>query len=163
MGWPLFWTSLDTEVKCHYDSWHEAQQRTQTSPKDFQGGIVRNVWWDIDPSTTSQGRQSNQQRYNQCDDSLPVVPCENSLLDRELGAGECKTSNLQDLRGHIQAEADTQVEAVWQAGLPKGKREEIGRIAVGVKNRVDRLRCLGNGQVPAVAALAWRTLSNLIP
>jgi hypothetical protein len=163
MGWPLFWTSLDTEVKCHYDSWHEAQQRTQTSPKDFQGGIVRNVWWDIDPSTASQGRQPNQQQYNQCDDSLPVVPCENSLLDRELGAGECKTSNLQDLRGHIQAEADTQIEAVRQAGLPKGKREEIGRIAVGVKNRVDRLRCLGNGQVPAVAALAWRTLNALIP
>jgi hypothetical protein len=26
--------------------------------------------------------------------------------------------------------------------------------------RVDRLRCLGNGQVPAVAALAWRILSS---
>lgn len=160
MGWPLFWTSLDTEVKYHYDSWHEAQQRTQTSPKDFQGGIVRNVWWDIDPSTASQGRQPNQQRYDQCDDSLPAVPCENSLLDRELGAGECKTSNLQDLRRHIQAEADTQIEAVRQAGLPKGKREEIGRIAVGVKNRADRLAAIGNGQVPAVVKLAWETLTK---
>ena len=162
MGWPLFWTSLDTEVKYHYDSWHEAQQRTQTSPKDFQGGIVRNVWWDIDPSTASQGRQPNQQRYDQCDDSLPAVPCENSLLDRELGAGECKTSNLQDLRRHIQAEADTQIEAVRQAGLPKGKREEIGRIAVGVKNRADRLAAIGNGQVPAVVKLAWETLGPAV-
>jgi hypothetical protein len=24
--------------------------------------------------------------------------------------------------------------------------------------RVDRLRCIGNGQIPAVAALAWQTL-----
>tara|TARA_R110000803_G_scaffold100749_1_gene168807 strand:- start:157 stop:609 length:453 start_codon:yes stop_codon:yes gene_type:complete len=30
----------------------------------------------------------------------------------------------------------------------------------GVAARVDRLRCIGNGQVPAVAALAWKTLSD---
>jgi DNA (cytosine-5)-methyltransferase 1 len=32
----------------------------------------------------------------------------------------------------------------------------------GVAARVDRLRCLGNGQVPAVAALAWRVLGERI-
>ena len=37
----------------------------------------------------------------------------------------------------------------------------MGRVAHGVASRVDRLACLGNGQVPAVAALAWRTLSGL--
>jgi len=36
----------------------------------------------------------------------------------------------------------------------------LGRVADGVANRVDRLRCIGNGQVPAVAALAWRILSG---
>lgn len=34
----------------------------------------------------------------------------------------------------------------------------VGRVAHGVAHRVDRLRCIGNGQVPAVAALAWREL-----
>lgn len=34
------------------------------------------------------------------------------------------------------------------------------RVASGVDNRVDRLAALGNGQVPAVAALAWRILSE---
>ena len=38
----------------------------------------------------------------------------------------------------------------WEDGVP--------RVATGVKHRVDRLRCIGNGQVPACAALAWRTL-----
>ena len=38
----------------------------------------------------------------------------------------------------------------WEDGVP--------RVATGVKHRVDRLKCLGNGQVPACAALAWRTL-----
>jgi DNA (cytosine-5)-methyltransferase 1 len=34
----------------------------------------------------------------------------------------------------------------------------LGRLANGVANRVDRLRCLGNGQVPAVVRLAWHLL-----
>jgi hypothetical protein len=29
-----------------------------------------------------------------------------------------------------------------------------------VAARVDRLRCIGNGQVPAVAALAWDLLTR---
>jgi DNA (cytosine-5)-methyltransferase 1 len=41
----------------------------------------------------------------------------------------------------------------WWATEP-----DVGRVAHGVAARVDRLRCLGNGQVPAVAAAAWRML-----
>jgi DNA (cytosine-5)-methyltransferase 1 len=36
----------------------------------------------------------------------------------------------------------------------------LGRVADGVANRVDRLKAIGNGQVPAVAALAWRLLAQ---
>lgn len=35
---------------------------------------------------------------------------------------------------------------------------EVGRVAHGVAARVDRLKALGNGQVPAVVRLAWETL-----
>ena len=34
----------------------------------------------------------------------------------------------------------------------------LGRVANGMANRVDRLRAIGNGQVPQCAALAWRIL-----
>jgi DNA (cytosine-5)-methyltransferase 1 len=37
---------------------------------------------------------------------------------------------------------------------------DVGRVAHGVAARVDRLKAIGNGQVPAVAALAWRILNN---
>ncbi len=36
----------------------------------------------------------------------------------------------------------------------------VGRVAHGVARRVDRLRALGNGQVPAVVKLAWESLVN---
>ncbi len=35
----------------------------------------------------------------------------------------------------------------------------LGRVANGVADRVDRLRAIGNGQVPAVVELAWEALT----
>jgi DNA (cytosine-5)-methyltransferase 1 len=43
----------------------------------------------------------------------------------------------------------------WWAAEPG-----MGRMAHGVANRVDRLRCIGNGQVPAVVELAWKILTK---
>ena len=37
---------------------------------------------------------------------------------------------------------------------------DVGRVVNGLAARVDRLKALGNGQVPAVAALAWRILTQ---
>jgi DNA (cytosine-5)-methyltransferase 1 len=34
----------------------------------------------------------------------------------------------------------------------------VGRVADGVAARVDRLKAIGNGQVPAVVRLAWNTI-----
>ncbi len=42
----------------------------------------------------------------------------------------------------------------WWAAEP-----DVGRMAHGVAARVDRLTAIGNGQVPAVAKLAWETLT----
>ena len=36
---------------------------------------------------------------------------------------------------------------------------DVGRVAYGMAARIQRLRALGNGQVPAVAALAWQLLT----
>ena len=48
---------------------------------------------------------------------------------------------------------------------PSSKRQsrwpvepDVGRVANGVAFRVDRLRAIGNGQVPAVVRAAWKTL-----
>lgn len=37
---------------------------------------------------------------------------------------------------------------------------EVPRVATGIKNRVGRLKAVGNGQVPQVAAMAWRILNK---
>jgi DNA (cytosine-5)-methyltransferase 1 len=40
-----------------------------------------------------------------------------------------------------------------------GTEPDVGRVADGVAARVDRLRCLGNGQVPQAMCMAWEILS----
>jgi len=38
----------------------------------------------------------------------------------------------------------------------------VPRVATGIAKRADRLKCIGNGQVPAAAVLAWTTLYERI-
>lgn len=45
--------------------------------------------------------------------------------------------------------------SAWWATEPR-----VGRVAHGVADRVDRLKAIGNGQVPAVAESAWRSLAE---
>ncbi|WP_061235857.1 DNA cytosine methyltransferase [Leptospira weilii] len=45
----------------------------------------------------------------------------------------------------------------WWATEPN-----VGRVAHGVASRVDRLRAIGNGQVPMVAKVAWNILSSIM-
>ena len=49
---------------------------------------------------------------------------------------------------------------VPNGGARWGSESGLVRVADGVANRVERLHALGNGQVPQVAALAWRVLSE---
>jgi DNA (cytosine-5)-methyltransferase 1 len=72
---------------------------------------------------------------------------------------------------------DKQTQEAWQVvgkqlgrsdgvSLREGLREWVEAesgvcgVANGVAHRVDRLKAIGNGQVPAVAALAWKILTN---
>jgi len=44
--------------------------------------------------------------------------------------------------------------------VPRTTERNLGRVADGVAARVDRLKSIGNGQVPLCAATAWRILSQ---
>jgi DNA (cytosine-5)-methyltransferase 1 len=53
-----------------------------------------------------------------------------------------------------------QSSAWWGQDPAEIPESGVGRVADGVASRVDRLKAIGNGQVPQVAALAWRILSE---
>ncbi len=58
----------------------------------------------------------------------------------------------------LRAVCDSASGVRWWSAEP-----DVVRVVHGVASRVDRVRCLGNGQVPAVVRLAWRTLTGGAP
>ena len=51
-----------------------------------------------------------------------------------------------------------------QVAINTGNKQAIiPRVATGIKSRADRLKAIGNGQVPQVAAMAWNILNQPKP
>lgn len=78
-------------------------------------------------------------------------------------------SSNERLQGHrnerINDESIEQKRLTWSSvigGCRNWWKTEpnVGRVADGVVARVDRLKAIGNGQVPLCAATAWRILSE---
>jgi len=138
---------------------HEKEQRTQSGAETNQSENMRNVWWDKDPAETSQGWGCHEQCERQSDCPLSEVPHDSPHAQRYMGQGQSEAGNLQDMRNDIPTETGQAGEVVREARMHEGERATISRVAVGVKNRVDRLKAIGNGQVPAVASLAWEILT----
>lgn len=79
----------------------------------------------------------------------------------EMGGGMCL---LQKAIHSHKGETNHLLAFLWeQARMGKTLWEvepPIPRVAKGIPKRADRLRCIGNGQVPAAMVLAWRLLTQ---
>ncbi len=110
--------------------------RQEGFPDKFEyGSLVDRIpsidWWETDPAEISNTKQSRSQTKK------------DKLLLEAAGEGELRTE-----QSGIDAGANWPVES------------QLGRVAHGVADRVDRLKAIGNGQVPAVAAIAFSILSE---
>jgi len=72
-------------------------------------------------------------------------------------------SQLADTSSRRYEPQEKQIRTGWDGFKHKSWWEaepNVGRVADGVASRVDRLKAIGNGQVPLCAATAWRILSE---
>lgn len=97
-----------------------------------------------------QGGEQDQRR-RPCDCRVEVAHANRERLQKQHTAAE-----PDQARQHSGCVAEIG-RAEWWATEPR-----VGRVAHGVASRVDRLRCLGNGQVPRCAAEAWSRLLTRI-
>ena len=78
---------------------------------------------------------------------------------RQQGIAQCdlgtQAGQQAPQRGDAIGQGLSRTAADWWATEP-----DVGRVAHGVASRVDRLKAIGNGQVPIVAASAWRILEE---
>lgn len=76
------------------------------------------------------------------------------------------TDLSHDQGGRLPQRSDTQStesdahRSWWGSDPAENPKSGVGRMANGVSYRLDRLKALGNAQVPAVAATAWRILND---
>ena len=76
---------------------------------------------------------------------------------RHGGSDVADTNGVRELQPQgSEARSSGGIAGEWWATEP-----DVGRVAHGVAARVDRLRAIGNGQVPAVVRLAWDLLKPM--
>ena len=123
---------------------------------------MHNMWWDKDPSETPYRPQSYEQQYGKHNGVVSSVSQNGTREQRRLGQGKSKSGNMHNMREGIPTEKkQAEGEAIMrEQELLVGNGETIGRTAMGVVARVERLEALGNGQVPHAMALAWETLGG---
>jgi hypothetical protein len=155
MNWPIKWSDLNGFNKQEFQRWQEASAEAIQS-----AGQVRTMWWDSDPSQTPLGQQPVEQPKQQHSNSLPEMSwdasCERKMERSQQG------SDLSLLR------KDFYIQEAERKGLRQRLREQtcldeaqiVPRVSKSVAARMDRLKAIGNGQVPLCAATAWRILSE---
>ena len=88
--------------------------------------------------------------------SCPIPESGNSCgkEDAMADANSAQCEGVQCAIGVRTQHSDSSGSSWWKS------EPDVGRVAHGVASRVDRLKAIGNGQVPAVAALAWAMLGD---
>ncbi|QOI36805.1 DNA cytosine methyltransferase [Leptospira interrogans] len=86
-----------------------------------------------------------------------------SLIDGNGAKEHVANSNKFDAirRGLCTSEVSYKGSTSLQRGEWWATEPNVGRVAHGVAFRVDRLKAIGNGQVPAVVRTAWHILNNI--
>ena len=155
MNWPITWSSLNAVNRKEFQRWQEASATALQ-----ESGQLRTMWWDRDPSQAPSGQQPDEQPEQELGDSLQQVP-RNAARQPEV-EGSHEGSDLPLLRDslHLQAGEGENVQQGMreQAGLDEA--QIVPRVASGVAARVDRLKAIGNGQVPLCAATAFKLLTE---
>jgi DNA (cytosine-5)-methyltransferase 1 len=133
---------LLSHPKHHRNGWREQQQESPTQAV----GVVANA-----QRKGLEGQSdSGEQEVSWTGSGSPLANAQNKgnvWREWELGFAQ---------QEHHSGGSPTDGSREWWSVEPP-----VGRVAHGVAHRVDRLKAIGNGQVPACAAAAWRLLTSL--
>ncbi|MBA4274129.1 MAG: hypothetical protein C0436_00590 [Alphaproteobacteria bacterium] len=179
MGWPMGWTCVDPMSALQFKSWGDGFGTNPGRPEELP------ALWEATGTEEIRGQAGRPDSIHQTE-VLFVDLCQQPQASEALGhlspeSQEVQEGCLRSLRlpegtsspscgPESREQRPNQSPDVVQA-LPRflahygpqawqdGSWENaIPRVAQNVARRVDRLKAIGNGQVPAVACLAWKTL-----
>jgi hypothetical protein len=141
-----------------YELWKKA------STTGIQINEMQKLWFDEEPPTAPLRQEPKQQQPQQRSDPMSNLPQRGSHEGRHMGKRESGAVHLCSLSEKFSAKKEPTIDALRVEGMPQTiwttvGQKEMGRVAKGIAARVDRLKAIGNGQVPQCAAEAWRLLN----
>ena len=159
-----YWISKGESIKERH--WQATHKGTEIILRD-----VRNSRASL---CTSQGQKSHEQRQAEFNDALCFLSYAFASRTGRLGKKEARQAVSYMRQAIIQIStmfnaSDTfktawrSLDSQWKASviLTRWNYEPpLSNVVYGMAHRVDRIKALGNGQVPAVAATAWKLLSD---
>mgnify|MGYP001578629565 CR=1 FL=1 len=143
--------------------------------KEISREEMRELCGHGETANTPLGWEPSEQRMGEPDDSLPGLPHQMALGEREESAetaGQMFGVRTAGSQERLMQHTCEQVVSARRPACEENKNERrvgiswweiepnVGRVTDIKKDRVDRLKALGNGQVPIQAALAWRILGG---
>ena len=179
MGWPVGWSSLNKLTPKNYENWRVkngcTQERTRSkavrdmrSVNDSAKVVERKAGQYVQWSKVVQFKVLwNREQKGRCrnPDNQEAGPADNigryvrkMRFHKKCSATPRKwefESDSLPILSHSRAHQNRDMGTWWEI-----EPASIPRVTSGVKCRVDRLKAIGNGQVPVVAALAWRILTQ---
>lgn len=121
------------------------------------GEVWENTCADSNGTGCPRSRQAQPERREHATESVGILRTLSDANGKRLedwGQAGAKAVEDETIRGMAFAKPKRRSDSWWAT------EPDMGRMAHGVADRVDRLRAIGNGQVPAVVRLAWETLIN---
>jgi DNA (cytosine-5)-methyltransferase 1 len=106
----------------------------------------------------AHANSGRQQQRDQKEREISKPHEESYVSNSASQRGRCWDSECEDAKDAWELRGDKRENSGgvgWWNAEPK-----LGRVANGVAHRVDRLKSIGNGQVPGVVRLAWNVLTE---
>jgi hypothetical protein len=118
--------------------------------------------WGKKGTNAPHGWESSEQLYTKLNSALSKMPCREACSELHMGSTKkIKKEAMPCLWGMVPAE-ETEGYTLQKEVMSIKMGAQISRIAMETKDRVNRLKAIGNGQVPLVAATAWQVLIDMI-
>ena len=122
--------------------WEQQQESVKKEAREFANPLCNRL-----PKQTNE-QILESQRSNQLQ------------FGKSRNSGEMANSNISQRQGMCKSERIQQEYAYASSSSWWETEPNMGRMVDGVAAGVDRLKAIGNGQVPLCAATAWRILSQ---
>jgi DNA (cytosine-5)-methyltransferase 1 len=134
---------------------HDKNRNATQNKSEWQGWVSRSRQISSDVADTTQlqrdgGNDNARVSMESCSESeFGNNSWQNNVADTD--STQCKGN--ERTKRSIEKRAEIGESSWWKT------EPDVGRVADGVAARVDRLKAIGNGQVPLCAATAWRILN----